>query len=81
MGSMGEYKIDYMFVKSYTILSSSVRSMTTPSIDPNECCTASSIESVRLIIAGELMADVVSQVEGVVMIGSCAGSGQLSLRA
>lgn len=81
MGSMGEYEIDYMSVKSYTILSSLVRSMTTPSIDPNECCTASSTESVRLIIAGELMADAVLQVEGVMMIGSCAGSGQLSLQA
>jgi hypothetical protein len=81
---MGEYKIDYMSVKSYTILSSLVRSMTTPSIDPNECCTASSIEPVRLIIAGELMADAVLQVEGgvgVMMIGSCTGSGQLSLQA
>ena len=81
MGSMGEYEIYYMSVKSYTILSSLVRSMTTPSIDPNECCTALSTESVKLIIAGKLMADAVSQVESVMMIGSYAGSGQLSLRA
>ena len=56
--SMSEYNNTYhKSVRSYMILSSLVRSMTTPFIDPDECCKASSIEFVRSIIDGELMAD------------------------